>query len=114
MIRAASLPPDDWSERDLAAHVAELARLGGWRRYHTHDSRRSPHGFPDELLVHPRRRLVLFRELKTAAGRVRPEQLEWLQALDAAGADVAVWRPGDLDAIEQQLVRTATPGHARR
>jgi hypothetical protein len=99
-----NLPPHLWTERDLAAYVAQLARLGGWLRYHTHDSRRSPHGYPDETLVHPGRRLVLFRELKSDDGRVRPEQERWLDALTAAAADAGVWRPRDLDAIETLLV----------
>lgn len=97
--------PGLWTERDLGAHVARLARLGGWHRYHTYDSRRSTHGFPDEVLVHPARRLLLFRELKAEGGRVRPEQIAWLDALVAAGSDAGVWRPSDVDAIEEILVQ---------
>ena len=96
-----------WTERDLAAYISDLARLCGFLRYHTHDSRRSPHGFPDEVLVHPGRGLVLFRELKSATGKLRPEQARWLDALAAAGADAGVWRPDDLDEIEGLLVRRA-------
>jgi hypothetical protein len=100
-----SLPPDLWTERDLATYIADLARLGGWLRYHTHDSRRSPHGFPDEVLVHPGRGLVLFRELKTANGKLGPEQTRWLDALTAAGANAELWRPNNLDKIENLLLR---------
>lgn len=35
------------------------------------------------------------RELKTFTGQVSPEQHRWMDALDAAGEDVAVWDPID-------------------
>ncbi|MFY1595430.1 hypothetical protein [Micromonospora sp. WMMD737] len=39
---------------------------------------------------------VLFRELKSTTGVIEPEQQMWMDILTAAGADVGVWRPGDL------------------
>ncbi|WP_041574508.1 VRR-NUC domain-containing protein [Cellulomonas gilvus] len=83
------------TEKALQAHVLTLARTTGWLVYHTHDSRRSQPGFPDLVLVHARRATVLYRELKTETGRIRPEQRQWLTALAEAGADAAVWRPSD-------------------
>jgi hypothetical protein len=62
-------------------------------RYHTHDSRRSPSGFPDLVIVGDR---VLYRELKTAKGKVSDAQAAWLHALVLAGQDACVWRPADL------------------
>ena len=62
--------------------------------YHTHDSRRSPSGYPDLVCVGPGG--VLYRELKTMRGRVTKAQDEWLFALTFAGADAQVWRPVDL------------------
>ncbi|PZG04386.1 hypothetical protein C1I95_33295 [Micromonospora craterilacus] len=38
----------------------------------------------------------LFRELKSSTGKVEPEQQVWMDLLAAGGADVGVWRPGDL------------------
>ncbi|NHI19925.1 VRR-NUC domain-containing protein [Phycicoccus endophyticus] len=61
--------------------------------YHTHDSRRSNPGSPD--LVIAGRRGVLYRELKTATGRLSRAQDEWLSTLVLAGANAAVWRPED-------------------
>jgi hypothetical protein len=84
------------TEADLQARVIRLAKITGWRYYHTHDSRRSVGGFPDLVLVHPRQRRILYRELKRRTGRVSPEQTAWIAALAAAGADVRVWRPMDL------------------
>jgi len=83
------------SEATLQAQVLEAARLLGWLVYHTHDSRRSQPGFPDLVLVHPGKRRVLYRELKTQKGRIRPQQQVWLDALAAAGQDAGVWRPAD-------------------
>jgi hypothetical protein len=61
--------------------------------YHTRDSRRSPEGFPDWCLVGRR---VMFRELKTAKGKLTAPQQTWLMQLKAAHADAAVWRPEQL------------------
>lgn len=82
------------SEAQLDAHVRELCKGLGLLRYHTHDSRRSPSGFPDLVCVGPRG--VLFRELKRQRGKVSAEQQEWLDALTATGQNAAVWRPASL------------------
>jgi hypothetical protein len=66
------------SERDLSGFVADCARLFGWRRYHTWLSRRSPAGFPDEVLVRPPR--LVFAELKSDRGRLTPEQGAWTRS----------------------------------
>jgi hypothetical protein len=39
------------SERVFMEAVLEQARWRGWLCYHTHDSRRSPEGFPDVIAV---------------------------------------------------------------
>lgn len=88
------------SEPAWQAMVLELATLYRWVWYHTHDSRRSPAGFPDLVLVRNR---VLFRELKTDKGDLTTEQLCWLHLLHDAGADVGVWRPADLERVKQEL-----------
>lgn len=93
----------DISEKDFQASVIAAAELYGWMSYHTHDSRRSEPGFVDLVLVHPGRRLVKFRELKTYTGRITLDQKKWLNALEAAGADVGVWRPAELDSIIDEL-----------
>lgn len=83
------------TERQLQDHVLAAARSLGWLAYHTHDSRRSQPGFPDLVLVHPVQRRMLWRELKTARGRLSAAQSVWIAALTAAGQDIAVWRPAD-------------------
>ena len=89
----ASLPP--MLEQDLQDAVVKLARMLEWLVYHTHDSRRSAKGFPDLVMCHPRSGALLFAELKTATGRVTPEQDEWLRALAVRGV-AFVWRPEHL------------------
>ncbi len=79
------------TERELQDAVVELARYSGWMVYHTYDSRRSEPGFPDLVLA--KRRRLLFIELKSERGKVRPEQDAWLKTLTEAGATAFVWRP---------------------
>jgi len=90
------------TEAQFQAAVIELAQRCGWLAYHIPDSRRatSP-GFPDLVLVRGSR--LLFVELKTARGRVRPEQMVWLSALCAAGVRAFVCRPKDWGVLEQEL-----------
>lgn len=107
----------DMTEATLQQHVQRLATALGWWWWHAPDNRptraRSGRsyvqavrpGWPDLVLVRGTR--ILYRELKTQHGRVRPEQREVHDILTAAGADVAVWRPGDLiaGAIHDDLTR---------
>ena len=81
------------SEAELEIHVRAILKDLGLLWYHTHDSRRSPSGFPDLVIVGEH---VIYRELKTAKGKVTDSQAEWLHALVMAGQDACVWRPTDL------------------
>lgn len=82
------------SEEQLQRTVVEMAKMHGYLTHHEYDSRRSTPGFPDWVFVG--RGQVLYRELKTATGRVSTDQRIWLEALRRNGADVDVWRPADL------------------
>jgi hypothetical protein len=91
------------TEDDLLANLRDYAKAGGWAVYHTHNSRRSEKGFPDVVAV--RGGQLAFIELKSASGRIRPEQKVWLAVLRKL-ADYApgviftyVWRPADLEAM---------------
>jgi hypothetical protein len=95
------------SEASFQKQVLALAKLKGWRDYHTHDSRRSAAGFPDLVLVRGER--LIFAELKRDGGKPRPEQMEWLTALGGVGGIVCghvqtfVWRPADWNRIVELL-----------
>lgn len=89
------------SEREFQRQVVQLARLLGFLVYHTRDSRGSDKGFPDLVMVKGKR--VLWAELKSPKGRLRPEQKAWLEALRGAGCDVRLWRPDDWPEVERTL-----------
>lgn len=91
------------SEKQFMANVVELATwTGGWRSYHTHDTRRSAPGFPDCVLVRDGR--LLFAELKSEKGGLTPAQRAWLGELRRCpGVEVHVWSPSDWPTIENIL-----------
>ena len=93
-------------EADFLRAVTDLATLTHWLCYHTYDSRRSQAGFPDLVLV--REDKLIFAELKTNRGRVKPAQREWLNILSSLACDQArmsvyLWRPRDWDGIVEIL-----------
>lgn len=96
--------PDFATEAELQSEIVKRARARGWRCYHTHDSRRSPEGFPDLVLAHDERG-VLFLELKSPLGKATKPQLDWLATLTAAGQEARVVRPADLEWVDEALAR---------
>lgn len=91
------------SEAAFQAQVIQLATLCGWLAYHTRDSRGSAGGFPDLVLVHPTRRRVVYAELKSERGKVKPDQIRWIEALQSAGQNAHIWRPRHWPIIERYL-----------
>lgn len=98
-------------EKTLAAQVAELAKMIGYRRYHTYRSKRSEPGWPDEALV--RDRLVLL-ELKSDLGKLSGAQKDWLRALRAAGVECYLIRPDDLQDLAAVLAARGGIGSLER
>ena len=101
----------DLTEKQWAAQISDLAKTLGWLRYHTYRSDRSPAGFPDEVLVKDR---VVFMELKRdltgkrSVDRARqpsPLQVEWMDRLAKAGAEVYLARPADWQEVGRVLGR---------
>jgi hypothetical protein len=90
------------SEKEWQWRVVNFAEAHGWKYYHTYDSRRSPEGFPDLVLLRPGR--IVVAELKTDKGKVTAAQQEWLEAWQAAGAEVYVWRPSMWAEVQEVLV----------
>lgn len=92
------------SEAAFQQQITNLATWYGFTlQYHTHDSRRSNPGWPDLVLCRPPE--VLFIEVKTAKGRIRPEQQEWVDSLVACGLEAMIIRPADFDQIHERLAR---------
>lgn len=94
------------TERELQSAVLECAELLGWLCYHPRPARTADgwrtaaqgngaSGFPDVVMAHSKQRRLLFVELKSAAGRLRPEQTRWLDTLALAYCEMRVWRPAD-------------------
>ena len=89
------------TEKQWQQQVIDLARLYGWRYYHTFDSRRSAAGFPDLVLFRPGR--FLMAELKTDKGSLTAAQKEMIDDLLEAGVIVYVFRPENFDQICEVL-----------
>ena len=109
------------TEAQFQRSVIELAQLNGWKVAHFRKAQNGKGawrtavaadgaGFPDLVLARDR---VIFAELKTDKGRVRPEQRAWLDALTCAGVnthraasvETVVWRPRDWNDIQETLTR---------
>jgi hypothetical protein len=84
------------TEAQLMSAVIETAQRFNWKVHHTRPAQyqsgrwatpiQGDPGFPDLVLV--RDGVVLFVELKSSKGRVRPEQMRWIVELGGI-----VWRP---------------------
>lgn len=105
-------------ESDFTTTVIQYAQLHGWRVAHFRTVRvqrkngqayyETPvqgdgKGWPDLVLVHPKRRLVIYAELKVGKNTLTPEQEEWCGDLQEANQIVRVWKPEDWDSIEATL-----------
>lgn len=90
---------DAMTEAQLAANIAATATRLGWLRYHTHDSRRSPSGFPDEVLARGPR--IIFAELKRQRGKLSTTQQAWRDRLEL-NADAVEANAVTLAAIRQR------------
>src|SRR5262245_50561560 len=94
------------TEQELQTTILEAARMLGWRAYHQRPAQ-TRHGwrtamtghpgFPDLIIAKPGRVLAL--ELKSARGRVRPDQAEWLRTLDGGVVTARLVYPVDLDDV---------------
>lgn len=89
------------TEKQFQRQVVELAKLLGWRFYHTLRSEGSPPGWPDLVLI--RRPRVIFAELKSERNALTSPQRACLEELRACGQEVFVWRPSDWEQITEVL-----------
>lgn len=90
------------TEKQFEAQVKDLAKLLGWKYYHTWRSIHSPAGFPDVVMV--RNGLVIFAELKSEKGKMSEAQEQWIDELKVVanhslGVMAFVWKPSDWEEI---------------
>ena len=101
------------SEAEFQEFVIDFAELHQWRVWHIADSRRQVRpgvfvgdtrfaGFPDLTMVRGQR--LIFAELKSETGRIRPAQRQTLDLLRAVpGVQAGIWRPSDWPDLELLL-----------
>lgn len=92
------------TERELQEHVRQLCAGLGLFHYHPHSSRRSAPGWPDSVIIGAGG--ILYRELKTEAGVLSPEQRRVGELITRAGGNWAVWRPRQL--LDGSIARELT------
>lgn len=96
------------SEAQFQRQVLRLAQQLGWLAFHPAKGQykggrwvsptQGDTGFPDLVLCRPPR--LVFAELKSAKGRLRPMQQVWRDALQLVPAvEYYTWRPSDWHAI---------------
>jgi hypothetical protein len=99
-VSALDITEKEW-DAQLFSKQKGLATMLGWELcYHTLRSKGSAPGFPDRVLVRDR---VVFVELKREGQKVRYTQRQWMNGLAAAGAEVYLWFPSDLDEVANVL-----------
>lgn len=94
-----SVPERQWMEQ-----IIEAAEWLGYLVYHVNDSRRDAPGFLDLWCVGkpggPNAGRLIVIETKTETGRLTPDQLVWLGALEQVRTvQVATARPSDVDRV---------------
>lgn len=94
------------TEKELQQNVIALARMLGWKTYHTFDSRRSDVGFPDIVAIHPEHHWTFVAELKREGKLPTEDQHRWISYFHGAGIRVFVWHPIDwLDGTIERILR---------
>jgi len=96
------------TEKVFQEQVRKAAILTGWSCYHTWNSFRSTEGFPDCVLVHPKKGRLIFAELKSENGKVSEAQQQWLDDLSTLvplGVEVYMLRPSDFDWFWEEVLK---------
>lgn len=104
------------SERQFQDRIIQVAQLYGWKLiYHPPDNvpvtarsgaryvQNIKAGWPDLVLCRPPE--ILFWEIKTEKGKVKPEQEQWIDALHRCGLEVRIIRPSDFAWVQERLRR---------
>ena len=111
-MRSAPIPLEEMDEKEWQRQVVALARMLGYRTYHTLRSKGSQPGYPDLTLVRAETSRFVMLELKSEIGRTTEAQREWITDLHRAGVEVYVVRPRQLQALATVLKSRTSPGYA--
>jgi hypothetical protein len=96
-------PPEGCSEGTFQDHLRMLALWGGWKYYHTRDSRKSDPDFPDTVCARAVAQLVVI-ECKVEGREATPGQLEWIRLFAMIpGVKAGVFYPGDWPQLVEVL-----------
>ena len=97
LVVAAQITEKQWQKT-----VCDMLDTFGWQWHHARRPLWDKRGLPD--LIAARGTRLLFIELKSMTGKIRPEQAEWIDVLRATGqVEVYVLRPCDGDYVERLL-----------
>jgi len=98
-------------ERIFTAQIIQLCKAFGWRVAHFRPgmtkrgrwktAMSGDIGFPDLVMARPPR--LIFAELKSAKGRISPEQAIWLEYVGRCNVEKYEWRPAMINEIERIL-----------
>ena len=101
-------------EKHFQRDVCKLAIEHGWLVHANSADRQNKFpGFPDLVLGHPQDVRLVFAELKSETGTVKPAQKAWLDLLTQEPLPEAfAWWPKDWDEIKDTLLDFR--GHAIR
>jgi len=101
------------SEAAFADVVENLLTLHGWRWIHYEPAirqsglwatpLRGARGFPDYFAIRDGR--IIIAEIKRENGRLSRAQTEWIAELERSSVEVYVWRPSDVETINETLRR---------
>ena len=106
---------DKLTERQLQDQIVNTSRFCGFNRdLHIPYSAGMPVGFPDIMLVRtdPRAPDIVFFEIKGPRGKVKQQQLDWLEDLRASAHHAYLVQPKDWPVIVDILRNVWDPPHA--
>lgn len=93
------------AEAVLQRRQQKFCKDTGMLYYHVLDSRKSPRGWKDTIMIHPRGGCLFLIENKRTNGIITPEQREWHDALcNVTSIYPDFCRPADWPRLLQRLL----------
>ena len=96
-------------EDDMIEEIRSAAGPGGWLFYHTRDSRGSPAGFLDVVLLRGSQLWIVELKRERESRGLTEDQEKWLEALrNVTEVRTAVIRPRDLERLTDAMTAATT------